>query len=217
MTIPETITVTAIIKGREELSDQSYKLSLEIPAFQSEYPTVVYGCPVEDGDKLTPGTSHSVTLKRSDQAKAGKNAEKYYNWMWRWDSLPTPGTPPSVAAGATAPTNRAQVPADPARASIERQTSLKAAVEYLAAKTAAGEKVHAFHVVNAAQLFYNWLSEGIIPKGKVQKPVTTESAPEPREIRVLNAPPPNDPEEPDPADFLLDPPEEERQGGGAPF
>lgn len=144
------ITIDVVVKTRAEVAD-GYVLELDIPKFQSQYPTKVTRVPTELAVRLPPGTATKVTLERQRLRKEGADASKLYNFYWgllgiagaqepEEDLFPPetvnvqvrrPQNAPSGAPAAQGDTQGANGYQDPARASIEAQTAVKAAVELI--------------------------------------------------------------------------------------
>ena len=200
MSIPEKVTVTATVKSREELED-GWKLTLDVPSFKSKYPTVVYGCPVADGGPLKAGTSHSIVLERGKKQKEDYSGDAYWHHNWRWGGLSGRGP---VLHPVAAPTDAPSAPegsheapdagnghsgarTDPTGISIERQVSLKTAVELTIARIAAGhykaEDRPTYHVVQVADFFARWLRgqvdvKALAPTAQPPQPQEEQEAPQ---------------------------------------
>ena len=64
------------------------------------------------------------------------------------------------------PTPEQLKPFDPTRTSIERQTSLKSAIEWCIAKVQSGEKLKTFDVLVVAKVFESYLDTGVVVEKK---------------------------------------------------
>src|SRR3990167_6881832 len=151
-------TVDVTVKSKAEESD-GWKLELDIPSFQSKFPTTMTRVPAKLADQLRPGRAYKVNLEVQKLKKEGLDTSKPYNYYFgllglagtqlatkeaadAWDgTAPEPHRRPQAAQGGTSSPNGArewreayrqgQEAFDAERASIERQTSLKVAAELL--------------------------------------------------------------------------------------
>src|SRR3990167_7555689 len=163
-----TVDVTVKSKAEEEAG---WKLELDIPSFQSKFPTIVTRVPTKLADQLRPGYMYKVNLEVQKLKREGLDTSKPYNYYFGLLGLAgTPETPESKAAwDETAPPEPRQKPqsaqqgtpspnggrewretysqgreaAERERESIEAQT---------AAKIASGLVVHLLPMDNAESL-----------------------------------------------------------------
>ena len=86
-------TVDATVKSKAEESD-GWKLELDIPSFQSKFPTIVTRVPGKLADQLRPGGTYKVNLEVQKLKREGLDTSKPYNYYFGLLGL----------AGAQAPT-----------------------------------------------------------------------------------------------------------------
>ena len=137
-------TVQATVAGHEIYNGKP-TIKLTIPAWGSQYPTVLYNATPEQQILLPMGATLNVILEQN-RLREGKDPTKMFNYFWSFigisDGPPDPGI--SAATGVS------QVSRE---RSIQRQVALKAAV-----------KVRGFeddpqNIIQTAQAFFDWLSE----------------------------------------------------------
>jgi hypothetical protein len=124
MPVAEQVTAKATLKGKEEVED-GYKLTLDVPAFKSKYPVVVYGAAADDAAPLKVGTQYDLVLVRGKKGKDSYSGETYWHWNWRWGGIATGPSPEAPAPPPPKPDYEERM--DAARPSIEAQTALNAA------------------------------------------------------------------------------------------
>ena len=157
-------TVDVTVAGHE-IHNGKPTTKLEIPAWESRYPITLYGTTPEQQALLPMGTTLRVVLQ-ADRLMDGKDNSKPYNFFWSFVRVATaddeaPSAPPQGGStpASAAPTQGTMQQRDPTRQSIERQTALKAAVEYYGAYTDGMQLATPGMVVDTAQVFFGWLSE----------------------------------------------------------
>ncbi len=132
---------TVTVKSKAEDKD-GWLLELEIPTFNSKYPTKVNRVAEEVAKQLMPGQTYVVELEQQN-LKQGKSGESHYDYYWGLVGVVKEG----VAPPSPAPEQPAQAPkggyrgTDDARSSIEAQVSLKEAVSLVVAKVIKLEEV----------------------------------------------------------------------------
>src|SRR3990167_455349 len=147
-----TVDVTVKSKAEEEAG---WKLELDIPSFQSKFPTIVTRVPTKLADQLRPGYMYKVNLEVQKLKREGLDTSKPYNYYFgllglagaqpetpeskaAWDdTAPEPHQKPQAAQGGTQSTNGAREwretysqgreAAERERESIEAQTAAKIA------------------------------------------------------------------------------------------
>ena len=140
----------ATVKARAEAAD-GFILDLDIPAFNSRYPTKVTRVPAAMALLLMPGTTHTLLLERQN-LKSGKTGTVPYDYYWGLREIAIPnapaapdegppfsGEPPPVIGPTPASRLGSDAPKapprgngqgeDPTRVSIEAQVCLKEAWE----------------------------------------------------------------------------------------
>ena len=70
-------TVDATVKSKAEESD-GWKLELDIPSFQSKFPTLVTRVPAKLADQLRPGGTYKVVLEVQKLKREGLDTSKPY-------------------------------------------------------------------------------------------------------------------------------------------
>src|SRR3990167_11055664 len=118
-------TVDATVKSKAEESD-GWKLELDIPSFQSKFPTLVTRVPAKLADQLRPGGTYKVVLEVQKLKREGLDTSKPYNYYFgllglagaqpetpeskaAWDdTAPEPHQKPQAAQGGTQSTNGAR-------------------------------------------------------------------------------------------------------------
>jgi hypothetical protein len=158
-----TKVYTCLVEEKAEGPEGSI-LSLEIPAFDSKYPTKITRVEPELAQRLELGATYDLLLERQN-LKRGKEGDKAYDWYWGLKAIAGAGEVRQPARDA--PQGPAVAPrgmpagvgeVDPTRRSIERQTALKAAVELAVARINTGMIVNDSAVVEGAAYLYDWLS-----------------------------------------------------------
>ena len=147
----ETVDVEVVAHGSH---NGKPIIQLEIPAWQSKYPTTLYGVSDADYAALPMGAKVSVTLK-ADKLKDGKDGSAQWHYFWSLASAtssqpPAPQQQPQRGSARSVPAR-----VDPETA-IRRAVALKAAVDF------SPEDFHMDDVLNVATRFESWL-KGSIP------------------------------------------------------
>ena len=157
----ETVDVEVVAHGSH---NGKPIIQLEIPAWQSRYPTTLYGVSDADYAALPMGAKVSVTLK-ADRLKDGKDGSEKWHYYWSlagaWADTgniePVPQRP--LPAPQQQP-QRGSTPAAPAR--VDTETAIRRAVALKAAVDFSPEDFHMDDVLNVATRFESWL-KGSIP------------------------------------------------------
>ena len=162
MAEPVTRTVQGIVMGKTK-TGQDYTIEIDISEF-GKFPTKPTHVAAEIADQLQVGFNYTVLVKRGG-LKVVNGVEKsgQYPSDFFWELLRVKPaeddteTPPREAPSAT---ESPSAFVDPTRVSIERQTALKAAVEF------AGHQERGIYtelgVMTLAQDFYDWIHSGVM-------------------------------------------------------
>ena len=123
----------------------------------------------EEGERLALGKTYEITyvLKKNEKKP---QFPPFKNFVSIREVEPAPAKP----AGSPGEGVGEPEPPDPHRRSIERQTALKAAVEFASMWTHPGEMKPPAFVLEYADAFYKWLANGKLSQ---PKPVEQVSAP----------------------------------------
>lgn len=139
-----TFSYAVTVKSRSETPD-GFKLELDIPAFNSKFPTVITRVPLAMGQLLVPGSSHTLLLERQN-LKPDKTGTQLFDYYYGLKEIVVPSqTAPTASVAGATPTKPPvtekdvkdffplgkDVPVDATRASIEAQTCLIQARELL--------------------------------------------------------------------------------------
>lgn len=156
-----TRTVAATVMSKAETAE-GFKLELQIPAFQGQFPTIVTRVPNDLAAQLHAGTAYNLVLEQQNVSKRrdGTPYDGSKPWMYYWGLLGIAS--PSDSVPETPPQGKPET-RDATRISIERQSALKAAVEMAGYRIAAGSEVSAQDTLRVAVAFARFLETGLIP------------------------------------------------------
>ena len=161
----------AVIKGKEESGEGQFTLTVDIPSFKSKFPTKLTRVPAADAARLEVGKTYGLLLERGNP-RPGKKADSTTPWDYYWNyrgiGTDIGGARPVQPQTRSSPFDvwGRESSVDPTRRSIERQTALKAAVEYAGYHTQAAV-LPAFDVLSWATAFAEWLA---LPDGPQPAP-----------------------------------------------
>ena len=152
--------VTGTVLGLEIFKGKP-TLKLDIPAWGSQYPTVLYNVSDHTKEILQMGQTYRIILE--GKKKLDQEGDKPFHYWWDFVGLCGDGTVTEEDKVADAvETKEAHQTTDLRQRSIERQACLKAAVEFFQARLSDPEGIPyptPQTVIDYAQVFYDWVSE----------------------------------------------------------
>ena len=154
-----TTAYRGTLKEKAEADEGEYKLTVEIPAFKSKYPTILTRVPAADAQQLTVGQAYAWLLERGNLKQGKKEGSNFlYDYWWNYKGIGEDTSLPAAPTGEAPRQYRART--DPTGRSIERQVALKAAVEYAGYRIQKDMALEPADILAAAEAFARWLAKG---------------------------------------------------------
>lgn len=159
-----TRTVAATVVSKAETAE-GFKLELQIPEFQSQFPTIVTRVPKELANQIQAGAVYNLVLEQQNvqKRKDGTPYDGSKPWMYYWGLRGIASIRDLMPTIIDGPLSGEPETRDATRVSIERQVALKAAVEMAGYRIATGGKVSAQDTIRVALAFARFLGTGLVP------------------------------------------------------